>query len=714
VAVRGGETGPVRFRLLGGVAVSADDGGLPRPPPRLDALLGVLLLEPGVHTRDRLAELMRPDLPLPAARRRVSHLLWVLRTALPALQVDATSDVVAVPTQGRWTDVDAFRRAARGSTLASWRAAYRLYAGDLMPSCAHPWVVARREDLRQEVLALVQRACPALLDAGAAEEARRMAAQARSIAPLDEAVARFLMQAYTALGQRHRALAVFHALEGDIEQVGISPEEETTDLADRVRTGRSRASTPRSRPPQEWHVAKRAAHAAIDRGDISAARSSIERVRAAGSERHVAVPLLEADLAVAAGEEGFAAGLLAHCDAPQARLREAAMARRQGDLDQAWSTAVVATMETEQLGDQGACSDALTELAWIASARGEAATAASCADKAVQLAQSVRSARLTCRSLLARGGEELRQGQLHRAAGSLQDSADIAGPRQLIAEHGEALNLLAVVHRRSGRLRAAVRAHEASLRLWEQVGNGRGTAETLLSSARTHARAGHHARAVGAVKKALSSLTTERERASPLLADCQLVLGEVALDRCDEDAQTVLELSEHPVLVASTRRNGGQRARLAVLRGTALHLAGRHEAAFGELASGITLHESRGEAAVLPSLHALQALALLGAGALAESDSQADEALTLAATGFQEPDTAPLIYHAAGAVRRAQGRTREAERMLARGMAALERICASVPSSMAAAVRHRDPFSRALVTAAQAGHGGTLADTVRS
>jgi DNA-binding SARP family transcriptional activator len=690
-------TMPVRFTLLGGLSTSVGDAELPGLPRRLHGLAAALLLEPGPHPRDRLAARIRPDLPLPAARRRLSHLLWVLRAALPQLVIVSDASSVAVAADVRWTDVEAFRHAAAGADPAAWATACDLYAGDLLPGCDAAWLVGLRDELRQELVALVHRVCPLLLADGDADLARRMARQGHSVAPLDEASARYLMAAYQALGQRGLAVGVYDDVRTALARAGLSPEPETVELLQTIRGFQGSHMPPHGDPRSPSPTPKQRARAAVDRGDLPAARSAVDDLRGMDDGATAAVQLLEADLAVAAGEDGFAAGLLEHCDHYEARLREAAMARRHGDLDRAWSIAVSTAVETAAQGDDAGRSAALTELAWTASARGDSATALSSADAAVGLAQRASSRRSECRGLLARGGEELRQGHVHRAASSLRASADIASADRMLAEHGEALNLLARIQCSVGALGAAAKAHTASLTRWRELENPGGIAETLLSQARTAARGGQHAHAVEGVKEALETLSPVRNKTGMLLAECQLMLGTIALARCDADAETVLELTQHPVLTKSSRRHGGQRARLAVLRGTALHLAGRHDQALVEMQRGRTLHESRGERLEIPTVLALQALAHLASGAPAMAESCAAEATRLAASGWEEADATPLVRYASGAALQAVGRLSAARRELRMGMAALDRISATAPRGRRTVVAHRDPFCRALV-----------------
>lgn len=645
---------------------------MPAPPRRLHTLLAIMVITPSAHPRDRLAAVLRPDLPVAAARRRLNHLLWVLRDNLPSLRLESDRDTVAIAAGSRTSDVEDFRRAAQGETLESWRTAYHLY-DDLMPDCDHPWMESPRQDLQREFIAVVRRACPQLLIEGAPEEAREMARRARTMSPLDEPIARLQMQAHEMLGQRRNALSVFEELRLAAQALDLALDLETVRLADHLRS-RTCPATPRR--------------------DGAVANGS--RVSMDGT---LTARLLEADMAAAAGDDEFAARVLLRCDHPQARVRLAAISRRRGNIDEAWKKGLTAAVEIAEEDDEGAHSFALTELAWTASALGDAGQAIRSADTAVQLARAAGSRRLECRSLLARGGEELREGRIAQAMETLLHSAGIAGTLGLAAEHGEALHLISAAHRRLGRLDAAIEHHDAALVVWQRLGNPRGIAEALIGTSLTLLRAGQHGRAVAAVKRAVTTLQTS-DPPGLLLADCQLAIGSIALarDGCGAEAATVLELCRHPVLATASRSHSGRRARLATLRGTALHLAGDHAGALTELVAARTLHAERGELPEIPPLLALHALVHLAGGEHSAAEASADEALQLSATGSQEPDTAPLIYYAKGAVLRARGRHREGSDVLRRGYRSLREISAT--TSKPADVLQRDVFSRALAAAA--------------
>jgi DNA-binding SARP family transcriptional activator len=62
-----------------------------------------------------LCGLLFPDTSEHTSHKRLSDLVWLLRHALPALQLEATSQHIALPAEARWLDVEHFQEAATGT-----------------------------------------------------------------------------------------------------------------------------------------------------------------------------------------------------------------------------------------------------------------------------------------------------------------------------------------------------------------------------------------------------------------------------------------------------------------------------------------------------------------------------------------------------------------------------------------------------------------------
>ncbi len=113
--------------LLGELRIAAGGQPLPSPPYRTHSLLAALLLYPHPQRRERLLGLLFPDAPERKGRQRLSYRLWELRQALPGLPLETSAREVCLPSEARWLDVEAFRRAAArddldADTVYRWRA----------------------------------------------------------------------------------------------------------------------------------------------------------------------------------------------------------------------------------------------------------------------------------------------------------------------------------------------------------------------------------------------------------------------------------------------------------------------------------------------------------------------------------------------------------------------------------------------------------------
>jgi len=135
------------------------------------ALLVYLALNPGAHSRSRLAGLLWGDLPEEHARRNLRHALWSLRRHLgpQALESDRLSvglSARVVPQVDALAFEDQMEEAERcqqlgqsEAAISHLRAAVSLYKGDFLahfdlPGCPkfEEWMVRRRAWLRQQML----------------------------------------------------------------------------------------------------------------------------------------------------------------------------------------------------------------------------------------------------------------------------------------------------------------------------------------------------------------------------------------------------------------------------------------------------------------------------------------------------------------------------------------------------------------------------------
>ncbi len=202
--------------LLGSLRVTgADQTQTQFATQKAGTLLVYLALRPGPHPRERVIELLWPDMDLPAGRNNLSTTLVSLRRQLePAgtrrgSVLIATHAEVGLNPDAVSTDVaqfeDLLKRAAR-STAADERASFlqraiSLYRGDLLAGNYQEWAMRESEHLRtrlQEALRQLAQDLEALGDStGALQAVQRSAA----LDPYSEEMHCRLIRLYVQTGQ---------------------------------------------------------------------------------------------------------------------------------------------------------------------------------------------------------------------------------------------------------------------------------------------------------------------------------------------------------------------------------------------------------------------------------------------------------------------------------------------------------------------------------
>ena len=262
-----------RITLFGALEIAHGSAAPLRPPTqRVLALLGYLIAHHDVpQARDKLVDLLWPDLLPRQGRRMLSDTLWRARRLLtppgqddtPALLI--AGDTVAFrPDPSTWVDLIAFEQAlhaskgCRRSSDERLRAAVELYRGDFLEDCYDDWALFERERLREQYLSALQR----LLAADQARQAYDLALQSAlrlvQADPLREEAHRALMRLYHLLGRTDDALRAFAQCRALLDtELGVEPEAETLSLYEELRAlqqRRSGAGTPATRLPIEASI----------------------------------------------------------------------------------------------------------------------------------------------------------------------------------------------------------------------------------------------------------------------------------------------------------------------------------------------------------------------------------------------------------------------------------------------------------------------------
>ncbi len=238
-------TASTRIRLFGALEITHDQHAPLHPPTqRVLALLGYLIMHHDVpQSRDKLVDVLWPDLLPRQGRRMLSDALWRARRLLtPHDQADAAAIEIAGGAvsfrtgSAIWIDVIAFERHIQQAGNAaldheSLRAAIELYRGDFLEECYDDWALYERERLREQYLSAIGRLLRHDQETGAYDLALQSALRLVRADPLREEAHRALMQLYHLLGRTDDAVRAFEQCRTVLsEELGLEPEPETLSL----------------------------------------------------------------------------------------------------------------------------------------------------------------------------------------------------------------------------------------------------------------------------------------------------------------------------------------------------------------------------------------------------------------------------------------------------------------------------------------------------
>ena len=233
------------FRVAAGPRVVAADAWRRRKPA---AVIKLLALAPGhrLH-REQLMDALWPDLAPGAAaanlRKAVHYARRVLATVDAAHLIASAGELICLPFEHLWVDVDAFlaaaARARRTGDPAVYAEALELYCGGLLPDDPYEdWAIAPREELQSEFAALLDERAGLLEARGELEGAVRAAQRLVAVEPLREDGHVRLIRLYALAGRRGEALRQYQDLREIMErELGIEPSAEAQRLHEEVRAG---------------------------------------------------------------------------------------------------------------------------------------------------------------------------------------------------------------------------------------------------------------------------------------------------------------------------------------------------------------------------------------------------------------------------------------------------------------------------------------------
>jgi DNA-binding SARP family transcriptional activator len=219
------------------------------------AVLQFLLGRRSSVDREVIIEALWPGMSPDTGRPRLHQAVYTLRRTLH--EIDPSHEYVLCeggsyrlnPETPLWTDIAEFDRlvsegdAAHDAGMApaateAYRAAERLYRGDLLENCPFTdWAADERRRLRDRYVVIGTRL--AGLYAGAGDHSSVLAVCARVLArdPFHEGAICSLMRSYAATGNRSLALQAYRSFEAELDsELGVAPSAEGQDLFRRILT----------------------------------------------------------------------------------------------------------------------------------------------------------------------------------------------------------------------------------------------------------------------------------------------------------------------------------------------------------------------------------------------------------------------------------------------------------------------------------------------
>jgi DNA-binding SARP family transcriptional activator len=242
---------PTQIALFGALEVTHGQAAPQRPPTqKVLSLLGYLIAQHDVpQGRDKLVELLWPEVPPRQGRRMLSDTLWRARRLLTPPDADDTAvliiggDTVTFrPDAATWVDVIAFERdlstladAIDERQIAALRSAIALYRGDFLEDCYDDWALYERERLRERYLGVSRQLLSHYFTTRAYAAGLQLALQLVRADPLREDAHRDLMRLYYLLGREADALRAYEQCCTVLDQeLGVEPDPETLSLYEEI------------------------------------------------------------------------------------------------------------------------------------------------------------------------------------------------------------------------------------------------------------------------------------------------------------------------------------------------------------------------------------------------------------------------------------------------------------------------------------------------
>ena len=249
----------VKINLLGGFQlwIEGDPAPVNLRTRKARALLAYLAMNPGRREpRETLADLLWGNRGQEQSRHSLRQMLVDLRRSLPEPASSAFHDGDELYLDDAWVDVDAlrFETLVSGASEEQLIDASELYRGEFLRGLTireeafEDWGSAQRSRLHELAVECLSRLVSIQAEKGERELGIQVALRLLSIDPLDESAHRWLMKLYADLGRRDAALKQYEECRSLLDrELGIEPDDETTNLCSEIRDGKAPPETPAAR-----------------------------------------------------------------------------------------------------------------------------------------------------------------------------------------------------------------------------------------------------------------------------------------------------------------------------------------------------------------------------------------------------------------------------------------------------------------------------------
>ncbi|HZD24187.1 MAG TPA: BTAD domain-containing putative transcriptional regulator, partial [Acidimicrobiia bacterium] len=206
------------------------------PTRKSELLLAYLLLNPGIHSRERIAARFWGDFPDSSARASLRNALAILRRRLHPDLLDSDRDSVGIRSgHPIWIDVVEFKRTARrfleDGSVDPDQVDVALYTGDLLIDSYDDWVLEEREVLHHLYVVTLVESTRRMRSHSEYERALEYANLALEADPANEEAHQHIMFCDVALGNRDAALRQYESCRRAMrEHLDVEPSRETERL----------------------------------------------------------------------------------------------------------------------------------------------------------------------------------------------------------------------------------------------------------------------------------------------------------------------------------------------------------------------------------------------------------------------------------------------------------------------------------------------------